>query len=45
MRHTAYLNGDMIRPSYRLIHKVREIHPDVNIIALTATATKRLQKI
>jgi ATP-dependent DNA helicase RecQ len=34
--------GHDFRPSYRLIHKVREIHPDVNVIALTATATKKV---
>ena len=36
--------GHDFRPSYRLIHKVREIHPDINIIALTATATKKVTK-
>ena len=34
--------GHDFRPSYRLIHKVREIHPEVNVIALTATATKKV---
>ncbi len=34
--------GQDFRPSYRLIHKIREIHPSVNIIALTATATKKV---
>ena len=34
--------GQDFRPSYRLIHKIREIHPNVNIIALTATATKKV---
>lgn len=34
--------GHDFRPSYRLIHKVREIHPDVNVIALTATATTKV---
>ena len=45
MRHTVYLNGDMILDHHTdLSHKVREIHPDVNIIALTATATKKVTK-
>ena len=34
--------GQDFRPSYRLIHKIREVHPSVNIIALTATATKKV---
>lgn len=34
--------GHDFRPSYRLIYKIREIHPKVNIIALTATATKKV---
>ena len=34
--------GHDFRPSYRLIHKIREIHPTINIIALTATATKKV---
>jgi len=36
--------GHDFRPSYRLICKVREIHPNINVIALTATATKKVTK-
>ena len=36
--------GHDFRPSYRLIYKVREIHPNINVIALTATATKKVTK-
>ncbi|MDA8762451.1 RecQ family ATP-dependent DNA helicase [Flavobacteriaceae bacterium] len=34
--------GHDFRPSYRLIHKVRDVLPTVNMIALTATATKKV---
>ena len=34
--------GHDFRPSYRLIHKVRDVFPTINIIALTATATKKV---
>lgn len=34
--------GHDFRPSYRLIHKVRDALPTVNMIALTATATKKV---
>jgi len=34
--------GHDFRPSYRCIHKIREILPNTNIIALTATATKKV---
>ena len=34
--------GHDFRPSYRLINKIREILPQINIIALTATATKKV---
>ena len=36
--------GHDFRPAYRNILKLREIKPDVNIIALTATATKPVVK-
>lgn len=34
--------GHDFRPSYRQIKKVREILPEINVIALTATATKKV---
>ena len=34
--------GHDFRPSYRLIYKVRDILPTINMIALTATATKKV---
>ena len=34
--------GHDFRPSYRLIYKVRDVLPTINIIALTATATKKV---
>ena len=34
--------GHDFRPSYRLIYKVRDVFPTINIIALTATATKKV---
>ena len=34
--------GHDFRPSYRLIHKVRDVLPTINMIALTATATKKV---
>ena len=34
--------GHDFRPSYRLIYKVRDLLPNINIIALTATATKKV---
>ncbi len=34
--------GHDFRPSYRLIHKVRNVLPTINMIALTATATKKV---
>jgi len=34
--------GHDFRPSYRLIHKVRDVLPSINMIALTATATKKV---
>jgi len=34
--------GHDFRPSYRLINKIREVLPQINIIALTATATKKV---
>ena len=34
--------GHDFRPSYRHIQKVRKILPDINMIALTATATKKV---
>ncbi len=36
--------GHDFRPSYRDIAELREIHPSVPMIALTATATKHVQK-
>tara|TARA_B100000787_G_scaffold7955_1_gene5948 strand:- start:10197 stop:12083 length:1887 start_codon:yes stop_codon:yes gene_type:complete len=36
--------GHDFRPSYRLIDKIREILPGINMIALTATATKKVLK-
>lgn len=34
--------GHDFRPSYRLIYKVRDVLPTINMIALTATATKKV---
>jgi ATP-dependent DNA helicase RecQ len=34
--------GHDFRPSYRLIYKVRDLLPNINMIALTATATKKV---
>jgi ATP-dependent DNA helicase RecQ len=34
--------GHDFRPSYRLIYKVRDLLPTINMIALTATATKKV---
>ena len=34
--------GHDFRPSYRIIHKVRDVLPTINMIALTATATKKV---
>ena len=34
--------GHDFRPSYRLIYKVRDLFPTINMIALTATATKKV---
>jgi ATP-dependent DNA helicase RecQ len=34
--------GHDFRPSYRLIYKVRDVLPNINMIALTATATKKV---
>ncbi|MDC3344742.1 RecQ family ATP-dependent DNA helicase [Flavobacteriaceae bacterium] len=34
--------GHDFRPSYRLIYKVRDVFPTINMIALTATATKKV---
>ena len=40
MSHTVYLNGDMtFRPAYLKIAEIRELLPDIPILALTATAT------
>jgi len=36
--------GHDFRPSYLEIHELRQIHPNAPIIALTATATPRVQK-
>lgn len=36
--------GYDFRPSYLEIHKIREVHPDVPIIALTASATPQVQQ-
>ena len=36
--------GHDFRPAYKEIAKVRAIHPETPIIALTATATKRVQE-
>lgn len=36
--------GHDFRPSFKEIYKLREFHPEVPIIALTATATDRVQK-
>jgi len=36
--------GHDFRPSYLDIHEIREIHPKTPVIALTATATKRVQE-
>lgn len=36
--------GHDFRPPYKEIHELREIHQDVPMIALTATATERVQK-
>lgn len=36
--------GHDFRPSFKEIHKLREHHPEVPIIALTATATKRVRE-
>jgi len=34
--------GHDFRPSYRLIYKIRDVLPTINMIALTATATKKV---
>ncbi len=34
--------GHDFRPSYRLIQRVRDVLPSINVIALTATATKKV---
>jgi ATP-dependent DNA helicase RecQ len=36
--------GHDFRPSFLEIHQLREIHPEVPIIALTATATKKVRE-
>lgn len=36
--------GHDFRPAYRSIHKIRESHPDVPVLAVTATAVREVQQ-